>query len=96
MKASLTEPEMSLAAGTVATQGKVDRASTIATDGLLQDVGKFVNGLPAEQRIALILHKYHGLEYGEIAAKLNISESAARQNVYQAYRKLREQLADRR
>ena len=37
-----------------------------------------------------ILRKYHGLGYREIAANLETSEGAARANVHEAMRKLRD------
>lgn len=45
--------------------------------------------LPSRQRAALMMRKYQELEYAEIAATLDISEEAARANVYQALKKLR-------
>ena len=51
--------------------------------------------LPPKQRVALVLRKYHGLGYDEIAASLDTSESAARADVHQAFRELRERLNGR-
>ena len=55
----------------------------------LQEVRKAVEGLPIKQRQALILSKYQGLNYAEIAQVLECSQEAARANVYQALKKLR-------
>ncbi len=55
----------------------------------LAAVRQAVLALPERQRAALLLRKYQELEYGEIAAALDCSESAARANVYQALKKLR-------
>lgn len=53
-----------------------------------------VMALPNQQRAALIMRKYQELEYGEIAAALDITEEAARANVYQALKKLRAMFAE--
>ena len=55
----------------------------------LAAVRRAVQALPERQRAALLLRKYQELEYAEIAAALDCSETAARANVYQALRKLR-------
>ena len=55
----------------------------------LAAVRQAVQALPERQRAALLLRKYQELEYAEIAAALDCSETAARANVYQALKKLR-------
>jgi RNA polymerase sigma-70 factor, ECF subfamily len=73
----------------------VDHAARLDARDLLAEVAAFVDRLPAKQRVALVLRKYHGLGYGEIAAILDTSEGAARANVHEAVRKLRESIGDR-
>ena len=58
----------------------------------LAAVARVVESLPYQQRAALILRKYQELSYSAIAAALDCTEAAARANVYQALRKLREEL----
>lgn len=53
-----------------------------------------VGQLPGQQQAALLLRKYQGLEYAEVAAALNCSEPAARAHVYQALKKLRAQFSE--
>jgi RNA polymerase sigma-70 factor (ECF subfamily) len=55
----------------------------------LRLVARAVRALPTRQRAALLLRRFHGLEYAEIAASLGGNEAAARANVYQAVKKLR-------
>lgn len=55
----------------------------------LRAVAGAVDGLPPKQRAALMLRKFDGFGYAEIAASLGGSEAAARANVYQAMKKLR-------
>jgi RNA polymerase sigma factor (sigma-70 family) len=45
--------------------------------------------LPNKQRQALVMRKFGGLEYSEIAAALGCSEEAARAGVYLAMKKLK-------
>ena len=49
--------------------------------------------LPAKQRAAVLLHKYHDLDYDEIARVLDCSESALKSLLFRAYETLRVQLA---
>jgi RNA polymerase sigma-70 factor (ECF subfamily) len=49
--------------------------------------------LPDKQRAALLLHKYHRMDYRQIAKVLHCRESAARSLLLSAYETLRRQLA---
>ncbi len=66
----------------------------VAESAQLAAVRQAVMALPARQRAALMMRKYQELEYAEIAAALDCSEEAARANVYQALRKLRQIFKD--
>ena len=59
----------------------------------LELVQTAVRALPHKQRAALMLRKYHGLEYSEIAGALGCSQASARANVYQGLKRLRTLLA---
>jgi RNA polymerase sigma-70 factor (ECF subfamily) len=52
-----------------------------------------VEKLPEKQRAAVLLHKYQGLDYGEIAKILHCSESALKSLLFRAYEALRVELA---
>lgn len=58
----------------------------------LQAVARAIGTLPGKQRAALVARRFHGLAYEEIATTLGCSPEAARANVYQAIRKLREKV----
>ena len=73
----------------------VDHVADFEAQDLLAEVRRFVEALPDKQRIALVLRKYHEMEYAEIAATLKCSEAAARANVHEALRKLRACFGDR-
>jgi RNA polymerase sigma-70 factor (ECF subfamily) len=51
-----------------------------------------IERLPRKQRAALIMRKFGGLEYDEIAATLECSCESARAGVYQALKKLKTML----
>ena len=55
----------------------------------LEAVRRAVEALPAKQRQALLLRRYQGLSYPEVARVLGGSPQAARANVYQAVLKLK-------
>ena len=57
------------------------------------EIRSAVLALSAKQRAAVILHKYHGMEYSEIAASLKCSESAVKSVLFRAYENLRRDLA---
>jgi len=52
-----------------------------------------IEKLPEKQRAAVLLHKYQGLDYGEIAKILECSESALKSLLFRAYETLRVELA---
>ncbi len=58
-----------------------------------QLVWQAVAELPERQRAAVLLHKYHDLDYGEIARILGCSESALKSLLFRAYEVLRVRLA---
>jgi len=62
----------------------------------LRRVAQAVQALPPKQRAALMLRRFHGLDYDTIATSLGGNEAAARANVYQAVKRLRAALGDRR
>ncbi|MEX2426514.1 MAG: RNA polymerase sigma factor [Thermomicrobiaceae bacterium] len=70
-----------------------DYADRAGNRDLLERVQHAIDDLPEKQRLALSQRKLAGLSYSEIADKLECSEDAARANVYQAIRKLRQQFS---
>jgi RNA polymerase sigma-70 factor, ECF subfamily len=75
--------------------GAAEPAASLDARDLVSEVTALVDSLPAKQRVALVLRKYQRLDYDEIAVSLDTSESAARADVHQAYRTLRECFRDR-
>lgn len=72
--------------------------NTAAPGGALmtERVKRFVIALPARQKACVTLRYLQDLDYAEIAEALNCSEAAARANVYQALRRLRQALKEER
>jgi len=77
------------------TTGTPDHARGLDARDLLHEVEAFVEQLPPKQRVALVMRKYHGHDYALIAETLDCSEVAARANVHEGLRKLRQAFADR-
>jgi RNA polymerase sigma-70 factor (ECF subfamily) len=75
--------------------GTPDHARGLDARDLLQEVEVFVEQLPPKQRVALVMRKYHGNDYALIAETLECSEVAARANVHEALRKLRQKFSHR-
>ncbi|CAN5637765.1 hypothetical protein BH23CHL3_BH23CHL3_10000 [soil metagenome] len=70
-----------------------DAASQLDARDTLREVTSAIALLPAKQRTALVLRKYHDMDYAEIGDVLDCTEEAARASVYQALRKLRTEFA---
>jgi RNA polymerase sigma-70 factor (ECF subfamily) len=56
-------------------------------------IRRAIDALPEKQRAAVLLHKYHELDYAEIARILECSPSALKSLLFRAYETLRVQLA---
>jgi RNA polymerase sigma-70 factor (ECF subfamily) len=57
------------------------------------EIRQAVMALPGKQRAAVLLHKYEELDYKQIAAALDCSESAVKSLLFRAYESLRERLS---
>jgi RNA polymerase sigma-70 factor, ECF subfamily len=56
-------------------------------------IRRAISSLPEKQRVAVLLHKYEEMDYGEIAGILDCSESALKSLLFRAYETLRVELA---
>lgn len=65
----------------------------LLSKALQVEIRKAIAALPERQRLAVILHKYQGLDYAQIATVLDCSESAVKSLLFRAYEKLRQDLA---
>ena len=62
------------------------------TRRLARALGRVIRALTPKQRSALLLKKYEGLSYRDVAAILGSTEESARAHVYQAMKKIRDGL----
>jgi len=53
-----------------------------------------VMALPERQRMAVVMHKYQGMDYRQIGEVLKLSESATKSLLFRAYQTLRDKLKD--
>ena len=53
-----------------------------------------VVALPERQRMAVLMHKYQGMDYRQIGEVLKLSESATKSLLFRAYQTLRDKLKD--
>jgi RNA polymerase sigma-70 factor (ECF subfamily) len=53
-----------------------------------------VIALPERQRMAVLMHKYQGMDYRQIGEVLKLSESATKSLLFRAYQTLRDKLKD--
>ena len=70
-----------------------------AEDRLLRDermaaIRRHVLALPERQRMAVLMHKYQGMDYRQIGEVLKLSESATKSLLFRAYQTLREKLKE--
>jgi RNA polymerase sigma-70 factor (ECF subfamily) len=73
-----------------------DATPTVEADILRNErmaaIRQHVMELPERQRMAVLMHKYQGLDYKEIGKVLKLSESATKSLLFRAYETLRESL----
>ncbi|HEY7697427.1 MAG TPA: RNA polymerase sigma factor, partial [Vicinamibacteria bacterium] len=62
---------------------------------LARALGRLIRELTPRQRSALLLKKYEGLSYADVAAVLGSTEENARAHVYQAMKKIRNGLREK-
>jgi len=59
----------------------------------VREIRTAVMALPGKQRAAVLMHKYHELDYKQIAEALQCSESAVKSLLFRAYETLRQKLS---
>lgn len=60
----------------------------------MEAIRQHVMALPERQRMAVLMHKYEGMDYKQIGEVLKLSESATKSLLFRAYQTLREKLKD--
>jgi RNA polymerase sigma-70 factor, ECF subfamily len=74
-------------------------AEPLVEERLMKDermaaIRKHVMALPERQRMAVLMHKYQGMDYKQIGDVLKLSESATKSLLFRAYQTLREKLKE--
>ena len=69
-----------------------DAESRLLRDERMAAIREHVMALPERQRMAVLMHKYEGMDYSQIGAVLKLSESATKSLLFRAYQTLREKL----
>jgi RNA polymerase sigma-70 factor, ECF subfamily len=81
-----TTPDVAAATPNVETE--------ILREERLGAIRQHVMALPERQRVAVLMHKYQGLDYKEIGKVLKLSESATKSLLFRAYETLRDKLKE--
>jgi RNA polymerase sigma-70 factor (ECF subfamily) len=63
-------------------------------DERMAAIRRHVMALPERQQMAVLMHKYQGMDYRQIGEVLKLSESATKSLLFRAYQTLREKLKD--
>jgi RNA polymerase sigma-70 factor, ECF subfamily len=66
----------------------------ILRDERMAAIRAHVMALPERQRMAVLMHKYQGMDYRQIGEVLKLSESATKSLLFRAYQTLREKLKE--
>jgi RNA polymerase sigma-70 factor (ECF subfamily) len=66
----------------------------LVKDERMAAIRNHVMELPERQRMAVLMHKYQGMDYKQIGDVLKLSESATKSLLFRAYQTLREKLKD--
>jgi RNA polymerase sigma-70 factor (ECF subfamily) len=61
----------------------------MADPGLERAVKRALTALPEDQREAIVLHRFEGLSFAEVAEAVGASEAAVRVRAHRGYEKLR-------
>ena len=68
--------------------------ATMLREERMTAIREFVMALPERQRMAVLMHKYEGMDYKQIGDVLKLSESATKSLLFRAYQTLRGTLKD--
>jgi RNA polymerase sigma-70 factor, ECF subfamily len=94
VQVSLDEPDEESGTTLELPDGTLNAEQQIVRRERMQAIRMKVEGLPEQQRLAVIMHKYQQMDYKQIAEVLKKSESATKSLLFRAYETLREQLKE--
>jgi RNA polymerase sigma-70 factor (ECF subfamily) len=71
-----------------------DAEQNLLREERMAAIRQHVMALPERQRMAVLMHKYQGMDYRQIGEVLKLSESATKSLLFRAYQTLRDKLKD--
>jgi RNA polymerase sigma-70 factor (ECF subfamily) len=71
----------------------ISKEQTMVRESKFEEIRRAIHSLPEKQKAAVLMHKYEEMEYSQIAAVLECSESAVKSLLFRAYESLRARLA---
>lgn len=89
---SIDEPDDDTGLTMDVADGSLNAEQNILRRERLAAIRQHVQALPERQRMAVLMHKYQGMDYRQIADVLKLSESATKSLLFRAYETLREKL----
>lgn len=92
VQVSLDEPDDETGLKIDVADGSINAEQAIMRRERLQAIRNHIQALPERQRTAVLMHKYQGMDYRQIAEVLKLSESATKSLLFRAYETLREKL----
>ncbi len=87
------DEEISAGMGRQVASGAPTVEQSLVRESKFIEIRQAIQNLPAKQRAAVLMHKYEEMEYSQIAAALDCSESAVKSLLFRAYEGLRSKLA---
>jgi RNA polymerase sigma-70 factor, ECF subfamily len=91
---SIDEPDEDTGLTVDVADGSLNVEQNILRRERLAAIRQHVQALPERQRLAVMMHKYQGMDYRQIADVLKLSESATKSLLFRAYETLREKLKE--
>jgi RNA polymerase sigma-70 factor (ECF subfamily) len=91
---SIDEPDTETGMTVDVADGRLTVEQAMLRRERLAAIRQHVQALPERQRLAVIMHKYQGMDYRAIAEVLKLSEAATKSLLFRAYETLRERLKE--
>jgi len=88
----LDEPDSETGATPDVADSTISAEANLLQQERLNAIRQHVLALPERQRMAVLMHKYEGMDYKQIGDVLKLSESATKSLLFRAYQTLREKL----
>jgi RNA polymerase sigma-70 factor (ECF subfamily) len=89
---NLDEPDPETGIVVDVPDGRLNVEQNLLRRERLAAIRKQVQALPERQRLAVVMHKYQGMDYRQIGEVLKLSEAATKSLLFRAYEALRERL----